>query len=270
MSQHTSLRFLPQDPRERLAVVAVILAGLFVFGGDISRWVTRTKENLRTAFREKMPIDIEIERAREMASSLMPDLRRNHEVIVREQIETEELRDEIQKRREQLREQREQLLALRSQLNPAAAPLLTTSSDSSGLAIRQTLRQQFDSFQTAQSTQDAKEQMLKYREESLAKAQAAQNEMLTKKKELEAQVLQLEARVQLIRREGVDSHVTVDREKLARCEELLAYLRKRLSVAERVAEFPDTHGPEFGATDADSSEDRIESEIDRYFNRDES
>ena len=64
--------------------------------------------------------------------------------------------------------------------------------------------------------------------------------------------------------------MTVDHEKLARCEELLAYLRKRLSVAERLAEFPDTHGSDLDSSDNDSGEDLIESEIDRYFAREES
>src|ERR1700760_3334173 len=90
--------FWPEDNRERLAIVAVCSAILFVFGSDLQRLALRSREGLRDSVRENMPIEAEIDRARQLAASLVPDLRRNHEVIAREQVDVEELRADIQQR----------------------------------------------------------------------------------------------------------------------------------------------------------------------------
>ena len=268
MTDHRTSTYFPRDPRERLAIAALCAAGLFVFGGDLWKMADRARHGLRNEVRENMPIEIEIERAREMAASLVPDLRRNHEVIVREQVEMEELRADIAKSRDQLDEQREELLAIRKKLttiNPVSA---TTEQKPSTSTIRKELRQRFAAFQSADATLQAKTQMLKYREEALAKAEAAQNTMLLKKRELEAQVTQLASRVRLIQRDGVDSHVVVNQDKLARCEELLRYLRKRLTIAERVSEFSEQGITGDSLSEKDPGDDTIEVEIDRHFEQD--
>jgi hypothetical protein len=133
--------------------------------------------------------------------------------------------------------------------------------------IRQDLQHLFATFQSDEATVDAKEQTLQYREESLSKAVAAQQEMLRKKQELESQVVQFEARIQLMQRGGVDSQVVVDRDKLARCEEVLRYLRKRLTIAERVSEFSEAGLTETRPSENDIPDERIEKEIDRHFER---
>jgi hypothetical protein len=234
MSDQRLSSYLPQDPREKLALVALCAAGLFVFGGDLWKLAGRLRDGVRNEVRENMPLDLEIERAREMAASLVPDLRRNHEVIVREQVDMEELLKDIEHGRQELTIQREALLASNAQLKMLPASDKPTPTD---IQLRRDLRRRFVNFQTAEATLDAKSHMLKCRQEALDKAEQAQTAMLLKKRELEAQVAQLSARVRLIRREGVDSQVVVDRQKLARCEELLRYLHKRLTIAERTSEF---------------------------------
>jgi hypothetical protein len=210
-----------------------------------------------------MPIETEIDRARQLAASLVPDLRRNHEVIVREQVDVEELRADIQQSQGALKVQRVQLLALRSSLGPTSSQ---SDAQSPATDIRQELRHRFATFQSTEATVDAKKQTLRYREESLAKAQAAQREMFRKKQELEVQVLQFEARLKVMERNGIESHVVVDRDKLAHCEDLLRYLRKRLSIAERVSEFSEVSMTESGSG-REPVDDRVEAEIDQYFDR---
>lgn len=258
-------RFWPEDNRERLAIVGVCSAMLFVFGGDIWRAALRSRDGFRDSVRENMPLETEIDRARQLAASLVPDLRRNHEVIVREQVDVEELRADIEQSHEELKIQRDQLLALRATLPTSNSE---TYSKTSSTAVRQELRHRFATFQSAEATLDAKEQTLQYRKESLAKAQAAQREMLRKKEELESQVVQFEARLKAMERKGVENHVVVDRDKLAHCEDLLRYLRKRLSIAERVSEFSEVSLTETRSTEREPQDEHIESEIDRHFERD--
>lgn len=254
----------PKDNRERVAIVGVCSALLFVFGGDAWRAVVRGRDNLRDSVRENMPLEAEINRAKQLAASLVPDLRRNHEVIVREQVEVEELRADIRKSRTELKQQRDQLFERRAKLSSANS---STESQKSESTIRHELRERFSVYQSLEATVAAKEQTLQYREESLAKAQSAQREMFGKKQELEAQVVQFAARLKAIERNGVESHIVVDRDKVANCEELLRYLRKRLTIAERVSEFPEVDVTEVRPTGRDVQDERIESEIDSHFQR---
>jgi hypothetical protein len=269
MPRQHEFHYLPQDTRERLAILAIVVAGLFVFGDDVNRWFSQQKQNFRTAFREKMPIDVEIERAREMATSLMPDLRRNHEAIVREQIDTEELRREIQVDREFLLSQREELLRMRSQISSATQTTSAPSHAESAQDSRETLRRAFEAFQSSEDVLRAREQVLRFREDALTRAETVQNGMLKKKEELELQVVELESRLQLIRKEGIDSQVTLDQEKLGRCEELLSHLRKRLTIAERISSFDETAGATGAIQRGSETEEHItlEEEIDRYFRK---
>lgn len=266
MKDSRTSSYWPEDNRERLAIVAGCAALVFVFGGDVWRAALRTRDDLRDGVRESVPLEMEIDRARQLAASLVPDLRKNHEVIVREQVEIEELRADIRQSREQLQVKRDQLLAVRAKLVATESSTHSVESKSSR-SIRQDLQHLFATFQSDEATVDAKEQTLQYREESLAKAVAAQQEMLRKKQELESQVVQFETRIQRMQRGGVDSQVVVDRGKLARCEELLRYLRKRLTIAERVSEFSETGLTEIRPSENDAPDERIETEIDRHFER---
>ncbi len=168
MPRHRETPFLPQDPKERLAILAVVLTGLFVFGDDINRWVARQKESLRSSFQEKMPIDVEIERAREMAASLMPDLRRNQEAIVREQVETESLRSEVNADRVRLQKQKEALLLMRSQVDSGKSPLVSADDVRNQGELRDRLRAAFESYQASEDALRTKEQVLGFREEALS------------------------------------------------------------------------------------------------------
>jgi chromosome segregation ATPase len=259
--------YLPKEPKEALAIVAACFTGLFIFGGDLWKLAGQARDHFRNEVRENMPVDLEINRARDLAASLVPDLRRNHEVIAREQAELDELKMDIRQAQGQLQEQRERVLALRSQLpssssssSPSATEGIKTTAD-----IRRELRHRFVVFQTAELTLEAKKEMMRCREEALAKSIAAQNEMLAKKKELEVQVAQLEVRIKLVQREGSENHIIADREKVARCEALLKYLRKRLTVSEKVSEFSGNEPTDTRTPDSEFAGDKIEIEIDQHF-----
>lgn len=265
MSDNGLSSYLPREPKEVLAIVAACVTGLFVFGGDLWKQAAQLRDHFRNEVRESMPVDLEINRARDLAASLVPDLRRNHEVIAREQAEIDELRLDIRQAQGQLQDQRDSLLELRSQI---PSPTKSANNVIQPLAdLRRELRHRFVVFQTAELTLEAKNEMLKCREEALAKSIIAQNEMLAKKKELEAQVAQLEARVKLIQRENSEHHVVVDHDKVARCEELLKYLRKRLTVSEKVAEFSENTLTDNRSPDGESAGDKIELEIDQHFEK---
>lgn len=252
---------------ERMAIVAACATVLFVFKGDLGWFLGKTRDNLRNQVRENLPIASEIERTRELAAALVPDLRRNHEVIVREQVEIDELRAEIEESQKRILRQREQLFAMRAELRSQTEQPPSKDAKVTTANLRRELQQRFQTLQTQISTEDAKTQTLKYRQESLEKAMAVQSTMLHKKQQLEAKVAELDARLKLLAHEGVDNRIVADQEHLARCEEQLRYLKKRLSIAEGVSKFNE-HNPSISAPDdIDSPNDSLDAEIDRFLDQ---
>ncbi|MFO0979771.1 MAG: hypothetical protein U0996_25455 [Planctomycetaceae bacterium] len=242
--------------------------GSFVFNEDIFRWIERQKEAVHSAFRDKMPIDVEIDHVRALAESLMPDLRSNQEAIVCEQVEVEELRRVLAMEQIQLASDRDELLSLRALLTAEmqAAP---DKIGQSAIQLRQSLKEAFERYRVAEDAFKVRENVLQFREDALSRAITKQNALLRRKDELELQVQSLESRMRLIDKDGVDNHMRVDRQKLRTCEELLASLKKRLTVAERLAEAERTGivAPSLPDKWEIRGETMIEKEIDTYFQR---
>ncbi len=257
-------RYLPKTPREWAAVTAACVGLVWLFGDDLWLQFQRTRAKLRDSVRENVSIELEIERARTTAASLIPDIRRNHEIIVREQVEIEELRDEIQQEQKGISRQREEIVGLRSRLPSAESP--SAIEPNSRIELRKDLQRRFAIFQEAEATFCAKLQILHSRQESLAKAESAHNEILGKKSLLEAQVTNLETRLKLLETTGIENRVRVDREKLTQCEELIRYLRRRLAIAERLTRsMPGAN--ETRSAELEQADDDIEHEIDGYLAR---
>src|SRR5436190_3822710 len=166
----------------------------------------RMRSRVRDAVRENVPLEVEVERARSAAASMIPEIRQNQEIIVREKVEIDELRGEVKREQRELVRQRNEILALRARLTvtdtvPASATPPSTASLSvprePRSELRKDLQHRFAIFQSAEATLSARTQMIHSREESLAKAVAAQNEIVRKRRELEAQVANLEIRLKL-------------------------------------------------------------------------
>lgn len=258
-------RYLPRHPREWGALAAACVGMVWLFGDDLWMQVKRARESLRDSMRENVSVELEIERARATASSLIPDIRRNQEIIIREQVEIDGLRNEIGEEQRSLERQREELVKLRSRLPTAESPQ-QAAVPAVRRDLRKELQRRFAIYQSADATLSAKLEILHSREQSLVKAEAAHEEVLSKRLLLEAQVTNLETRLKALGTDGVENRVHVNREKLAQCEELIRYLRGRLAVAERLtrltASKTEMRGEESGPIDDD-----FEIEIDRYLAR---
>ena len=121
----------------------------------------------------------------------------------------------------------------------------------------------FERFKTAEATLKAKRQILEARERSLAAARDKLEGMLGTKCDLEVQVQNLEARLKVVQAAQTSSQFQFDDSQLSRCKKLVAELRKRLDVAERIVE-QDGKLVENLSVETEAAEDIVE-QIDRYF-----
>ena len=255
--------YLPANRRQWAAVTTACAGLLWIFGDDLGVQIQWLRSKLRDSVRENVSIEFEIERARKSAASLFNDIRRNHEIIVREQVEVDELSREIQREKRDLDDQRAVLVSIRSQIPAAESMEPSADRTAAWLNARRELRTKFATLQTAEATLAARTQMLQIRQDSLAQAKAAQRDILQRKRQLDTEVANLDARLRLLNSKGISDQVRVDRESLEQSEELVLYLRRRLAVAEQLtnapADFYKLQVNEGDVLDAD-----LESDVDRY------
>mgnify|MGYP000610263241 CR=1 FL=1 len=90
--------------------------GAFVFGRDLASYARTAGDSVRRAVKREVPLEFEVQRAREMVEKLVPDIRECRHVIAEQQVDLEDLTEAINSRDESLKKQQEAILALRTDL----------------------------------------------------------------------------------------------------------------------------------------------------------
>ena len=95
-----------------VATGAILLGGL-LFGRDLASYVRTGVSNVREEVRASIPIDVELERARQMIKEITPELRSNVRLIVNEELAVKSLQNEIASAQTSVLGQRKQMALLR-------------------------------------------------------------------------------------------------------------------------------------------------------------
>jgi chromosome segregation ATPase len=252
------------------AGVALVGLTTFVFGKDAWNYVVNgtkaVRENVQDAVKSEIPIEFEVQRAREMVEDLVPDIRKCMHVIAEQQVDVEARHDEIASRETALDEQRDAILALRSDLESGKTQFVYKKRVYSEDEVRRDLATRFERFKIAEETLDRDRQIAAAREKALAANEEKLAGMLRAKQDLEVRIEQLEARVKSVRAAETVSNLEIDDSQLSRAKSLIRELNKQLDVKERLMDaegkFSGLIPVEAGARDVPED---IESRVDEYF-----
>ena len=247
-----------------LVGTAILLTtGAIVFGTDAYSYLRTSARKVRHEVKASVPLDFEIERARQMVADLVPDIQKNMHIIAQEEVEIEDLRDQIARAEKNLAAERERLLVLRKDAANGDGKFSYAGHKATSRDVKVELSRRFDRFQTAEATLKAKRQMLDAREKSLAAAREKLEGMFGAKRDLEVQVQNLEARLKMLQAAETTSRFSFDDSQLSRCKKTVQELRKRLDVAERILE-QDGKFLDGLSEEVDVADDIVD-QIDRYF-----
>ena len=70
-----------------IGTAAALLVGGFVFGRDVFSYVRTAGASVRDAVKSEVPIEFQVERAREMVERLVPEIRDSMHVIAEQQVD---------------------------------------------------------------------------------------------------------------------------------------------------------------------------------------
>ncbi|MGB6044808.1 MAG: hypothetical protein WBF93_16760 [Pirellulales bacterium] len=241
----------------------MVLLSLFFFGRDAASYVGTSVGILKDSVKDSVPVEFEIDRARKMVKSLVPDIRKSMHVIAQEEVEVERLERQIAKSEGSLARQKKDIDRLRQDL---ASPSKAYNYNGRVHTIRQVkheLANRFERYKTNDATSASLREIRHARTRSLEAARQKLENMLAAKRQLEVDVENLEARLKMVEVVQTASELNVDDSRLGRCKDLITQLRTRLEVAERIVHAEGQYQGEINLDEPDT--DNIVDQVAEYF-----
>ncbi|MHC4116611.1 MAG: signal peptide-containing protein [Planctomycetota bacterium] len=247
-----------------LVVVGVSIVGGVLFGRDVASYVRSSAKSVRTVVKDSVPIEFELRRARDLLDEIIPEMHANVRLIAQEEVEVAALNVEIAENVESIEEEKVRIAKLRDALARPQARYTFAGQEFPRSYVKADLANRFERFKESEVHLAGKRRLLENRQNSLHAAMLLLEKTRSRKRALEDQIESLASQHRLVKAAAVGSHIHVDNSKLAQTEKLIAQIKKRLDVAERVL----AHESQFvQAIPVDAVEETdLLTQVDDYFN----
>ncbi len=178
---------------------SVALLGSLIFGRDVVNYAQTAWSATREAVKREVPLEFQIERARTSVKQLDPAIQHTLKVIAEQQVDLEQMNHQIHDRSADMSTAKEQLMTLKHDLESGKSTFRYASIDYTADDVRRDIRTRFERYKAAEAMLDRDQKIQKSRSVALYAHEKQLDQMLSQKKDLEAEVEQLEARLQTIR-----------------------------------------------------------------------
>ncbi len=250
----------------RLIVVgssALVLATV-VCGRDVWSYVRTSAGCLKDSVSNSVPMEFQLERARQMIKDLTPEVQKNMHAIAKEEVELQRLESQIADSDARLAREKEQMNRLKSDLLSGGEEFRYGGRRYTAEQVKLDLAHRFDRYKTADATLCSLKQIQTARERSLDAARQKLEGMLAAKRQLQVDVENLAARNQMIAAAQATSNYNFDDSELGRAKELISSLRTRLEVDERLVNSDQYYHDEIPVDK--TAADNIVEQVSQYFN----
>lgn len=241
----------------------VFLLGTVLLGRDLVSYVRTSANYVQESVVDAVPMEFQIRRARKMIDDLLPEIRKNMHVIAREEVEIERLERQIAQAREQLEKEKSVVLRMKDDLASGKTMLVYSGREYTAQQVRVDLANRFERFKTNEATLANLEQIHQARLKSLQAARDKMEGMLAAKRQLEVEVENLQARLQMVQAAQTTSAYQFDESALGRVKDLIADLKAKLDVAERLVQSQGLYQGEIPVEDPNQKD--IVDEVTQYF-----
>ena len=215
---------------------AAVLAGTsyLVFGTSAPSYFRTAFHKARHAAHDAVPIQFEIDRAKEEIANLEPAILNNREELARAEVDVEHLDREVSAVRGNLDKEKTAMLSLRDSLNGKVTLAGRTSYTKD--EVTADLGRRLTHYRNVTKILTDKEATLKARQQAVVAARQKLTEMAHQKRALATKVEEIQARLQAIEATQQKNEFNFDDSALARAKASVNDLEKRLEVKARVAE----------------------------------
>jgi Mor family transcriptional regulator len=213
---------------------AAVLLLVLLFGGDAWSFVKTGLRNTREAVADNIPVEFQIERARNMIKELDPEIQKNMRVIAKEEVEISGLREELEVLEGKLAKSEKDLARLTGDLRRGDSFYVYAGKSYTSTQVKTDLENRFNRHKSLEATAKKLQQIVTTRQQGLAAAQERLVAMKAARHQLEVDVAQLEARLEMVKLAQSSSNMSFDDSKLSRAKNLVRDISTRIDVAEKL------------------------------------
>jgi len=217
-------------------LVGVILLGMLAFGGDLWSYVSTAHTNVKDAVNDQVPISFQIDRAEKLVDGLIPDIQKNMVAISREEVELKRLDNRITGLECRLKKSEGQILHLRDDLasHPEDITFCYSGKKYTRSQVESDLQNRFERYRVDEALHGSLQKQRVVRERSLETARKKLRAMMEQKGQLEVELQQLAARLEMVELAKTTSTYCFDEGNLGEVKKLVSDLQARLDVEERL------------------------------------
>lgn len=216
-------------------VVGLGATSLALFGRDACSYIGTTYHRVTSSVQDSVPVEFQIDRARQMVQDLEPEIRRSMHVIAKEEVALEQINQQIGVGEEKAEKDKRDILRLQADLGTNKDLYRYASRSYSADEVKQDLARRFSRFKVADDTLASMKGMRDAREKNLDAARQKLAALVNARRKLEVDLQNLEAKRKLVEVAQASSEFIFDDSQLARAKELISDIRTRLDVTAKLA-----------------------------------
>ena len=218
-----------------LVSIGLFLAGGALFGSNASSYVSTFYHRVTNSVEESVPVEFQIDRAREMVRALEPEIRRSMHVIAKEEVALEQVKQQVVNAETQAGKEKGEIMRLQADLGQSKDIYRYASRSYTAGEVKDDLARRFNRFKVSDDTLASMKQMRDARAKNLDAAQQKLAAMINARRKLDIDIQNLEAKRKLVEVAQASSEYVFDDSQLARAKELITDIRTRLDVAAKLA-----------------------------------
>jgi len=223
--------------KKGLLGAALTAGGLFLlFGTSAPSYVRTAFHKVRHNAQDAVPVQFEIDRARDEIAALEPAIKDNIEVLARAEVDVEHLDREIVATRDNLAAEKRVILAQTERLKKGDFRLAGHTPALTAEELRADLAHRFDHYRNVSRILEEKERTLKAKQQQVVAARKQLENMAAQKRALLTKLEGIEAHLRMIEATRATNEFNFDDSALARAKSSVADLERRLEVMERKSE----------------------------------
>ncbi|MDB5350920.1 MAG: hypothetical protein JWN86_2167 [Planctomycetota bacterium] len=235
-----------------------------IFGTAAPSYVKTTFHKARQSVKGSVPVEFEIDRAKQEIAALKPAIDDAIEAVVKAEFEVGRLEKEIVATREELNLEGRQLQALNEHLKTGDLHL-TGGVAYSEKELKNDLARKMDHYKLVKNVLGEKQETLKIRQKNVLSARQGLEAMKTAKRDLTARVEGIEARLNQIKAARTSNEYSFDESAVGRAKETVTELEAKLEQMARIDELKGQFSDRSITITVDPTRD-VTKEIDAEFN----
>jgi chromosome segregation ATPase len=245
-----------------VGVGVLVLLGL-LFGREGFSYVKTAVGRVQSGVRDAVPVEFEIGRARQMIKDLDPEIHKNMHLIAREEVDVKNLSEQLATAEAQIGKNRSDIEKLTADLKRGDSTFVYAGKSYSQEQVENDLARRFEQFKVKEATLGKLRQVLAARERGLTAGREKLKAMQAAKGQLEVDVANIEARLEMVKVAQSTSEFNFDDSRLSRTKDLVKDIGARIDVAEKLVNAETTYPGEINLDEEPATD--ILDQVTKYF-----